>query len=120
MLYLKEIESPKVVLYALKLFLILCKEEKDEEHWMIFRTHVSVETGSGHPDPGHVLSGSSGSDPDTKLSGFDPDSFVGSRALITSSLEWKATTYSCSTVTMEMYLHKLLKNGSLMAINNPL
>ena len=49
--------------------------------------HTSIETGSGHP--GHVLSRS---DPDTKLSGFDPDSFIGSRALITSSLEWKTTS----------------------------
>ena len=31
---------------------------------------VSVETGSGHP--GHIFSGSSGSDPVYKLSGSDP------------------------------------------------
>ena len=31
----------------------------------------SVETGSGHP--GHIFSGSSGSDPVYNLSGFDPD-----------------------------------------------
>ena len=35
---------------------------------------VSVETGSGHPgQPGHIFSGSSGSDPVYKLSGSDPD-----------------------------------------------
>ena len=32
---------------------------------------VSVETGSGHP--GHIFSGSSGSDPVYNLSGSDPD-----------------------------------------------
>ena len=35
-------------------------------------TRTRVETGSGHP--GHILSGSSGSDPLYKLSGSDPDS----------------------------------------------
>ena len=36
-----------------------------------------VETGSGHPgQPGHVLSGSSGSDPVYKISGSDPDSLL--------------------------------------------
>ena len=32
---------------------------------------ISVETGSGHP--GHIFSGSSGSDPVYNLSGSDPD-----------------------------------------------
>ena len=39
---------------------------------------IRVETGLGHPDypgqPGHVLSGSSGSDTVYEISGSDPDS----------------------------------------------
>ena len=38
---------------------------------------IRVETGSGHPgyrgQQGHILSGSSGSDPVYKISGCDPD-----------------------------------------------
>ena len=38
-------------------------------------SYSRVETGSGHPGQlGHVLSGSSGSDPIYKISGSDPDS----------------------------------------------
>ena len=38
-------------------------------------SYTRVETGSGHPgQPGHILSGSSGSDPLYKISGSDPDS----------------------------------------------
>ena len=35
------------------------------------KVQISVETGSGHP--GHIFSGSSGSDPVYNLSGSDPD-----------------------------------------------
>ena len=38
---------------------------------MLSRLQGSVETGSGHP--GHIFSGSSGSDPVYNLSGSDPD-----------------------------------------------
>ena len=44
-----------------------CFEKKTMHHG----TWVSVETGSGHP--GHIFSGSSGSDPVYNLSGSDPD-----------------------------------------------
>ena len=38
---------------------------------------VRVETGLGHPgQPGHILSGSSGSDPVYKISGSDPNSVL--------------------------------------------
>ena len=38
---------------------------------IVMKGLTSVETGSGHP--GHIFSGSSGSDPVYKLSGSDPD-----------------------------------------------
>ena len=39
--------------------------------YLCFGVHARVETGSGHP--GHIFSGSSGSDPLYKISGSDPD-----------------------------------------------
>ena len=45
---------------------------------------IRVETGSCYPGhPGHILSGSSGSDPLYKISGSDPDSsYIVSHALL--------------------------------------
>ena len=50
-----------------------------EELWI----HNSVETGSGHP--GHIFSGSSGSDPVYNLSGSDPDCYPGQWVIRVSS-----------------------------------
>ena len=55
-----------------------------------FDVSISVETGSGHPgQPGHIFSGSSGSDPVYKLSGSDPDWITWETKLIV----WRRGTY---------------------------
>ena len=53
---------------------------------------ISVVTGSGHP--GHVLSGSSGSDPLQNLSRSDPDWYLGHRVIQVSSSDPVTTLVS--------------------------
>ena len=63
-------------LERLGLYSLYCRRQRGDliETYKILNGYYdinSVETGSGHP--GHIFSGSSGSDPVYNLSGSDPD-----------------------------------------------